>query len=675
MGKEKKRSMPADDQETRSEGQLIDRLGELGWKPQGPRKDKGEDFLVQIWDDGVSSGLSFYVQLKSITNAEKRKPKRTPDVLRYRLDVKDIEHWDVQSVPVVLFVWDVETRRGYWETIPRIVEALDKDKKGWRNKDSVTVKVPEKNGTDDDGMRRLRWLLADEALEGKLGRQELSFALKFPPNSDGINALTAFQKALDWGEEVTFEGPGTPEIQEPALYRRLYGDRGPSQTVRMTMTPQPHPLTVPIRIEVRTPSGSIAIPYVELRVVKQGRKHLTLSNEHQNRPIVFIFSGNDDTGGRLDMRWIRWGHTVQEARETVDFYAAMQKPGSRICIYDANSGTLMVELPTQQTLQQSWEWMAESLEKLAYLDSYISKFGKLELNQGIGVQDQQAIAILYQACKYGKVRMRKRLGFTVAPNAEDLPSEGVNDIRIINPNETLHVLGVDIPLGRVRETIDSSIAFELAVRNAIAQARSAGKPVPVQLEDIDVTMEFLDWPPPAARLQDLAITQSGYFTLNQAFEAGFTSAAQLEIHERVERCAPGVYRFLLHPPSEREDLVVAWLQTEKKCVFSHDTALSLHELSDILPVRLHLTVPADWKPVDEMPLAAHVVVHRGSVESHEIDWMGPVPYTKPLRTLLDCIDDNLPPDILEQALSDAYRRGMVTPVEFQSLQARQAKSA
>ena len=30
-------------------------------------------------------------------------------------------------------------------------------------------------------------------------------------------------------------------------------------------------------------------------------------------------------------------------------------------------------------------------------------------------------------------------------------------------------------------------------------------------------------------------------------------------------------------------------------VFSHDTALALHELSDALPARAHLTLPASWR--------------------------------------------------------------------------------
>jgi predicted transcriptional regulator of viral defense system len=136
-----------------------------------------------------------------------------------------------------------------------------------------------------------------------------------------------------------------------------------------------------------------------------------------------------------------------------------------------------------------------------------------------------------------------------------------------------------------------------------------------------------------------------------------------------------VYRFILHPPSEHEDLVVTWLQTEKQGVFSHDTALALHELSDILPVRQHITLPPGWKPVEGMALATNTVVHEGTVPDTEKSWMGPVPFTKPLRTLVDCIDKDLTPDLVIQGIADARRRGMLSHAEAEHLRLANLKSA
>jgi len=38
----------------------------------------------------------------------------------------------------------------------------------------------------------------------------------------------------------------------------------------------------------------------------------------------------------------------------------------------------------------------------------------------------------------------------------------------------------------------------------------------------------------------------------------------------------------------------AWLWSEQAGVISHQTALSLHGLSDVLPAQAHLTLPAAW---------------------------------------------------------------------------------
>jgi hypothetical protein len=667
-----RRSVPADDQEARSVGQFIDRLGELGWKPQGPRKDYGEDFLVQIWDDGVPSDLSFYVQLKSIKDAEKRKGKRVPSALRYPLEVKDIEHWEVQVTPVVLIVWDIEKRVGYWETIPRIVEALEEVRKGWRKKTSVSVRVPVENGTDDEGMRRLRKRLADAALAVVSGKGDMTFTMQFPDTGEGKLAFVAFQNALDRGEQVILEGPGMPEIHEPTSYQRLYG--GNRRTVSVTITPKPNKWAVPVRIEIQSPKGTVTIPYVELSAAKEGRKHLTLTNEHQNRPIVFILSGNDETGGTLTMRFVRWGRTIQEARETVAFYSAMQHVVSHIRVFMAQDGTKVIDLPFPPQRTPGLEEFHDTLEKLAFIEPYIAKYGPVSIDGGIDRAQQTRIAMLYEICKYGRVKTQKPFQLTILPSADEIHQVAPEIVEHLT-GCMMKLLGLEIPLGRVRRVIHDSARVAAAMRDGVARARATGTPVPICVEDVEATEEFLDWPPPHDRILDLASTQSGYFTLTQAIEAGFTSAEQLQIQERVELAAEGVYRFVHYPPSDHEDLVVTWLQTEKLGVFSHDTALALHELSDILPARQHITVPPGWKPVEGMRLSANTVVHYGTVSEAEMSWMGPVPFTKPLRTLFDCIEKGLTPDLVIQGIEDARRRGMISHTDAESLRLANMKSA
>jgi hypothetical protein len=662
-----------DQQEAESKADFAKCLAKLGWNVMQPEKDLGEDYLVQIYDDGVSSGLSFYVQLKSIKGAEKRKSKRAPDELRYPLEVKDIEHWEVQSPPVVLFVWDLDKQAGYWETIARIVEVLEKKGKEWREKNSVTVRVPVANGTDDEGMRRLRRRICEQITPFVPKGPGIKAVFSFPNTSDGIAARKSLVMALDAGDATTIDGKFIASLQYPAWHRRLYGDaRGtPSQ---LTIAPKPHALSIFVRIEVHSQKGSASMPYVELLVTKQGRKQMMLSNEHQNRSIIFELFGDDESGAELTMRWVRWGNTIQEARETVAFYRVTENVVGRLCMFLEQGGQKILDVPCPARQTPKLEEFNDVLEKLAFIEPYVSKYGPIAFNDSISADDARLIAVLYEICKNGQVTIRKPFQWVVTPETDEIKG-GVAPSIVEHVTGRMKLLGLEIPLGRIRREICDSARIASALRAGIERARLTGEAVPIRVDDVDAIEFFLDWPPPRDRLQDLAATQSGYFTLTQAFEAGFTSAEQLQIHERVERCADGVYRFVLYPASDHEDLVITWLQTEKQGVFSHDTALALHELSDILPVRQHITVPPGWKPIEGMALSANTVVHEGTVADAEKSWMGPVPFTKPLRTLVDCIDDVLPPDILEQALADAYARGMLSPVELHSLQARKAKSA
>jgi len=166
--------------------------------------------------------------------------------------------------------------------------------------------------------------------------------------------------------------------------------------------------------------------------------------------------------------------------------------------------------------------------------------------------------------------------------------------------------------------------------------------------------------PDSAYLYEVAAVQQGYFSLAQAREAGYSSQL-IRYHckaGKFERARRGIYRLVEFPPGEREDLVILWLWSEQLGVFSHGTALSLHQLSDLLPERIHLTVPESQRD-RRRELPRGLVLHYGEVPAHERAWYASVPVTSPRRTLLDCVADSLSPELLEQALEQAVRRGLL----------------
>jgi predicted transcriptional regulator of viral defense system len=166
-------------------------------------------------------------------------------------------------------------------------------------------------------------------------------------------------------------------------------------------------------------------------------------------------------------------------------------------------------------------------------------------------------------------------------------------------------------------------------------------------------------------LYDVASSQEGLFTTRQAASAGY-SPPLLDHHQkagRITRVRRGIYRLVHFPPGEHEELVAAWLWTEGKGVISHQTALSMQGLSDVLPAQIHITLPAAWRH-RRLRVPAGLVLHFAEVPPKERSWIDAVPVTSTSRTLNDCALASLSPDMLRQAAKQALSRGLVTRAEL-----------
>ena len=161
-------------------------------------------------------------------------------------------------------------------------------------------------------------------------------------------------------------------------------------------------------------------------------------------------------------------------------------------------------------------------------------------------------------------------------------------------------------------------------------------------------------------LYETASAQDGYFTTRQAGEVGY-SRPLLARHlrsGRIVRIRRGIYRIVHYPASDHEDLVVVWLWSGQTGVFSHETALALYDLSDALPGKIHLSVPTAWQ-LRRLKIPAGVELHYAEIVEGERSWFGSVPVTTPRRTLLDCVADQVRPDLVQQAHSQALGRGLL----------------
>lgn len=159
-----------------------------------------------------------------------------------------------------------------------------------------------------------------------------------------------------------------------------------------------------------------------------------------------------------------------------------------------------------------------------------------------------------------------------------------------------------------------------------------------------------------------ALEQGGYFTAKQAKEAGY-DYSHLDYHVssgNFERVEHGLYRIRSLPPGEHDDLVrlTFWSrnrQDEPQAVVSDESALVVHDLSELLPGKIHLTVPLKFR---KEPLAG-CILHKATLTPTDIEDRAGFRVTTALRTLLDVAANGVPQEQLEKAVAEALTRGLV----------------
>lgn len=177
----------------------------------------------------------------------------------------------------------------------------------------------------------------------------------------------------------------------------------------------------------------------------------------------------------------------------------------------------------------------------------------------------------------------------------------------------------------------------------------------------------------ARRLYEIAQSQQGFFTTKQAIRAGFqetTHSYHVQARNWI-REHRGIYRLADFPTPERPDLMLwfLWSQNRQEVpegTYSHETALSLHELSDVMPSKLHMTVPRDFRRSSDIPKV--LILHRAQLKTREVQEMHGVRVTRPLRTIVDLLQSgHTDPSQLKQAVDQALRRGLIGREEIDRL--------
>lgn len=107
-------------------------------------------------------------------------------------------------------------------------------------------------------------------------------------------------------------------------------------------------------------------------------------------------------------------------------------------------------------------------------------------------------------------------------------------------------------------------------------------------------------------------------------------------------------------------MLAAWLTVGKDiAVVSHESALDLMELSDVVPDAVHLTVERSRRGLPSIrDVKVHTVVK--SLRSDERTTRDGIVVTSPTRSIIDAADTGTAPEQVEMAVVQAVQRGLTT---------------
>ncbi len=172
--------------------------------------------------------------------------------------------------------------------------------------------------------------------------------------------------------------------------------------------------------------------------------------------------------------------------------------------------------------------------------------------------------------------------------------------------------------------------------------------------------------PNVTALSALALEQGGYVHCNDARDRGVDKRL-MYWHAReglYERVLPCVYRLTIAPYSEHDDLWRALVWSSLRGAISHQSALQVYGLSDVMPEHVTISVPPGTaNPPDGAPFR----VHRAIMSSTDVrPWDG-LRVTIPERAIVESAATGTGPEQIELAVYQAIARALVGPEDLRGI--------
>lgn len=496
-------------QEDRSINQFRDRMHEFGWLPDRAERDIGEDLIVRILTNHQPVGIPFYAQLKSVSDLLDRKKG---DSLVYRLEVVDLLRWENSSVPVVLFVWDVNQRDGRWVTIKSLVDQIDKRKRPWRNQKTITVYLPWDNTTSDRSLRELRMEIGHllYPLIANDRNVEISLNILLPSSEDNLNDRVQLEKFFREGTPVSIDSQYIQDVAFSEWWAEWFFEQD-IEIREIKILPHPHPDPEPVSIMLLSPGCPTAhFPDVELRLIRSGTDLSVFSNEHQSGPVSFTLmfpKGSGEKKVTVTYRVNHVGYNVLETREIVRLQQGI-RAGGKLTILFKNHGGASLSMKFQSLsenrsdsidLDQRYIDLVETLCFIQEASGYQIRLPEGDISHG----DVRAAYELKEILGQGKtVGRTKALCFTVndvgmIKKLCELHRDGENGsiLMIQQDVDESHVklFGQDMQVGPMTKTVVGKLAMTIEEMEDYIQLNDGTSPFELQLSEVEITEKFAHW--------------------------------------------------------------------------------------------------------------------------------------------------------------------------------------
>jgi predicted transcriptional regulator of viral defense system len=161
------------------------------------------------------------------------------------------------------------------------------------------------------------------------------------------------------------------------------------------------------------------------------------------------------------------------------------------------------------------------------------------------------------------------------------------------------------------------------------------------------------------RLFEVATSQYGYVTGADARALGapVERLSTMAARGTLVHVSTGVYRFPAFPVSRLDQFMEATLWPHGRGVLSHATALDLHELCDVNPAEIHVTVGPRFRTNRKVPPVLHL--HRRALAERDVMAHEGLAIVTPRRAILDGIEQHLGNELIDQAIETARARGAI----------------